>query len=184
MSDGSEHGWVADRTRFLNETTTWPIYYSATTAVTSYKATGPSGSLFGNKNSLLGNLGGLLGDENGSTWSIAQSISSNPGASPGLRPASAFESIGIYAGGSMVLSAKRTAPSVQIYTKDRYDLYLNDKTFRFVCRYLHETPSDVAIGDQCRGLIYSMSAIEMGTTSMINQIAFETTKQTELLRLL
>ena len=179
MSDGSDYGWVADRTRFLNATVGFPIHYSLTTVATSYKATFPAqDGLFGDRQSYYGNLGGLSGS---GAWLISQSLSGNPHADPGLLPISARESIGVYAGGSLVLSATRL--DAEIYSKDRYNLYLNDKTFRFVCRYLNETPLNVTQGNQCRGLVYSLSAIEMGTTSMKNQITFTTLKQAELSRL-
>jgi len=169
-------GWIADRARFLTATvTSSPIYYSVTTAVTGYVSVAPPVSSFGIRQKLYGNL---------SQWSISQSISANPGANPNLLPASAFETIDVYANGPMILSATRTSPSTQTYTKDRYDFYLNDQTFRFVCSYLNETPLNVTLGDHCRGLIYSLSALEMANTSMTNQIAFETTKQTQLSRLL
>ena len=168
-------GWVADRARFLNATVTFPIYYSLTTAVTGYVSVVPPVSSFGIRQKFYGNL---------SEWSISQSVSSNPSANRNLLPVSAFETIDRYANGPMILSATRTSPTTQTYTKDQYDFYLNDQTFRFVCRYLNETPVDVARGEHCRGLIYSLSAMEMGTTSMTNQISFETTKRAQLSRLL
>jgi len=172
---GLNVGWVADRTRFLNSPQSpnplpWTVAFN--TIITAFCASGPV-TPFGVKANYNGSL---------SEWSIYPSLSPNPASTPGAAPAS--ETIAAYGGGSLILSAIRTYPTTQTYTKDRYDFYLNDQTFRFVCRYLNETPLNVTLGDHCRGLIYSLSALEMGNKSMTNQIAFETTKQTQLLRLL
>ena len=180
---GYENNWIADRTRFLNATVTFPIRYSLTTVATGYNATYPTGNLFGNRQSFSGNLGGLLTDNPGSVWTIIQGLSGHQLANPGLLPGSAYEGIQVYSSSSKILSATRLVPFEEIYTKDRYRFYLNDKTFRFVCSYLNETPLNVARGDQCRGLIYSLSSIEIGTTSMTNQITFEESKREELSRL-
>lgn len=173
--NGTDRGWIADRTRFLNSPQSpnllpWTVAFK--TIITAFCASGPV-TPFGIKTAYTGGL---------SDWSIYPSLSPNPASTPGAAPAS--ETIAAYGGGSLILSAIQTYPTTQTYTKDRYDFYLNDQTFRFVCRYLNETPVDVARGEHCRGLIYSLSAMEMGTTSMTNQISFETTKRAQLSRLL
>ena len=169
------HGWVADRTRFLNSPQSpnpvpWAV--APKTIITAFEASGPVGS-FGNKTDYNGSL---------SEWSIYPSLSPNPGSTPGAAPVS--ETIDAYGGGSLILSAIRTAPVTETYTMDRYTFFENDYTFKFVCKYLNETPVNVALGDQCRGLIYSLSAMQTGTTSMKNQITFTRLKQKELSRLL